>query len=129
MAKKRTQNKFENAAIGCIRTSFTKFSPKYGEVVDRCRVEIPKYKKDGTLAKRPSVFARCEICKELVKAITVDHIIPVIEIGKTRQDYTLSEIADRIDCHISNLQGICEKCHTKKTAGERILREEAKSSE
>jgi hypothetical protein len=124
--KKRTQAKFENGVISAAKVSFARNSPKYGEVLARCRVTRPRMLKDGARGKVDEVWSRCEKCLELVKDIEVDHRQPVIEIGKTRRDYTLDQIIARLDCDISNLQALCISCHDEKTAMERELREGAK---
>ena len=126
--KKRTQNKFLNAAVSAMRVAFARYSPKVGELLEKSRVELPKYKKDGTLAKKPAVWFRCALCTELVKQpnTEVDHIEPVVEIGKTRSDYTLDEYIKRLDCDPSNLQLICKLCHKHKSGEERKKRQEAK---
>jgi len=137
--KERTQNKFENAVIAGARTAFKRYSPKYGAVRDRARVEIPWHKKDGTLAQRPSVRFKCELCGRLTqdgsddknpddpdRGNNVDHIDPVVEIGKSRKDYTLSEFIARLDCKIENLQLLCLPCHKEKTTQEKELRSQAK---
>lgn len=122
--KKRTQNKFENGVLSCIRRSFSMNSPTYEQVMQAGRVEKDVYKKNGELSKKKEVWYSCILCENLVKDkdIRIDHIIPVIEIGKTRKDYTWDEIINRIDCDISNLQRLCTKCHDEKTADEKKRR-------
>jgi len=120
----RTQNKFENACIAGIRKAWALYSPKYAEVYSKVSRRARKKNKDGSLSKRIHILIICPICGELkCKAATeIDHIEPVIELHKTRHDYTLEEIKQRIDCDISNLRVICKVCHKKKTAEERAIR-------
>ena len=120
--KKRTQNKFYNAIIGAIRIAFARYSPQVGQLMANARVEIPKKNKDGSLSKRPEVWSKCNICKKLTKKIEIDHIGPVVEIGKTYKDYTWDELIQRIDCNLENLQVICPNCHKDKTKQEREKR-------
>ena len=60
------------------------------------------------------------------KEIEIDHIEPVIEFGKTRSDYTIQEIYERIDCDIENLQRLCKECHKQKTKDEKVKRKKNK---
>lgn len=139
MTKSRTQNKFINAVIGAARTAFMRYSPKYHEVRMRNRIELEKLKKDGTKAKKPDVYYKCELCGRMTKdgkkdpedpnkGNNVDHIDPVVEFNKTRSDYTLTEYLERLDCDISNLQLICIPCHDEKTKKERAIRQKFKDS-
>lgn len=126
--KKRTENKFINAVIAGIRTAFKRYSPNYEQVLLRSRKEYDKYNKDNSLSKKKMVLYTCEICNNEFssKEIEVDHIQPVIDIDKTRSDYTIQEIFDRINCDISNLQLICKKCHEDKTKKEKQDRKDQK---
>lgn len=86
------------------------------------RYELDKFNKDGSLSKQRDVYYKCDICGGGSKKPEIDHIDPVIEIGKSRKDYTLDEIVKRIDCDIENLQLLCEACHKEKTSNERKVR-------
>jgi len=127
MAKKRTQNQFENAVISGARRAFARYSPKYQEVLEASRVELPRVLKDGTHGKVNEVWHTCNVCKELQKKVDIDHIEPVIEIGKSRKDYHLGEYIERLDCSIMNLQVICEACHNEKSLHETKQRKVAKN--
>lgn len=124
MAKKRTENQFINAVIAGIRTAFKRYSPTYLQILNDGRKEYDHYNKDGSLSKTKRVFYSCQICNEEVSAkeIEIDHIEPVIQPGKTRKDYTIQEIFERINCDISNLQRICKSCHEEKTKNEKKKR-------
>ena len=122
MAKKRTQNKFLNSIISCMRTAFARYSPKYEEVIKGARVEKEKINKDGSVSKRPAVWYTCNSCNNLTKKVDIDHIEPIIEPGKTYKDYTLDEILARLDCSVDNLQVLCQDCHKEKTTEERKRR-------
>jgi len=95
-------------------------------VIQSARVEKQKKNKDGSIAKRPEVWHRCNLCKELVKKINLDHVSPVVALDKSYSDYTLDEYVKRLDCKIDNLQVLCVDCHKKKTAEERKQRRQAK---
>lgn len=45
----------------------------------------------------------------------VDHREPLIEVGKSLEDYTWDEIADRLWCDISNLNVMDKDCHKLKS--------------
>lgn len=79
--------------------------------------------------KRCIVFEkfRCEKCRELVgwgeskkMPIQVDHIDPVGTQPKTWTEFGVW--IDRLFCPLSNLQGICLKCHKAKTKAEGVIR-------
>ena len=127
--KTRTENKFRGAIVSYMRKSFAMYSPKYGEIRKRCRVEVPKPKKGGGFCKVPDVWHRCEQCGELTKKLDVDHKDPIIPIGMSYSDMTLDEIYNRLNCDINNLWGLCkDTCHHNKTMGERLEREKAKKA-
>jgi hypothetical protein len=50
----------------------------------------------------------------------VDHMIPVIDEEKGFKDWNIFH--DRLFCEKKNLQRICDPCHDKKTAKERLKR-------
>lgn len=117
----RSQQQFYNAIIGGIRKAYRMFNPKFQIILDKARVELPRYNKDGSLSKRNEVRYKCNNCNGLFKSseVNVDHVIPVIESGKSQHDYTWDEYIDRMDCSISNLQVLCKVCHKVKTKRER----------
>lgn len=110
-----------NAAVrGGIRRAFAR-SPKVREKLEQSRRQVPRYKKDGTRAKKDFVHRQCEVCLEWVSSskIDVDHINPVIG-SEGFVDW--NTFVERVDCPIENLQRICDPCHDKKTARERFER-------
>lgn len=130
-AKKRTENHFRNSVISCMRTNFARYSPKYQEVMLKSRVEIEKINKDGKASIKPEVWYKCNICAKNTKQkdINIDHLSPVIEIGKSNSDYNLEQIFQRIDCEVDNLQVLCENCHDEKSKAENALRLQCKAAE
>lgn len=136
MAKKKKKPKYnKNSAIrSAIRRAFSR-SPVVQEVLKEIRIEEPKYKKDGTLAKKPAVFYTCAMCGKKFKSteVAVDHIIPVIPIDETFT--TWDKFVERLFCDKSNLQVLCSytlknkhlhddipSCHHKKTQEEKAAR-------
>lgn len=119
----------QNSAIrSALRRAFSR-SPLVTEVLNDSRREVPRYKKDGTLAKRPYVRRQCQVCGEWVGStkISVDHIDPVIPSDGTFEDW--NTYVDRLWCNKigkANLQRICDACHDKKTQTERDSRKQAK---
>lgn len=120
--------------IGAIRRLFRQ-SPQFKKVHEESRVEIPKYNKDGSLSKKPSVKKTCEVCGELFSSgnIAIDHIEPMTPLHLTDNDLDYIEIVRNIICKEDNLQRICnpkkgkkpgflEFCHQKKTHEENYLR-------
>ena len=118
--KPKTYN--QNAAIrAALRRTFSR-SPIVREVLMAGRREMPKYKKDGTLAAKPAVQYQCQICNEWVSStkVSVDHVIPVIPMDGTFVDW--NTFVERLFCDRSNLQRVCEGCHHTKTQYERQQR-------
>lgn len=127
MAKKRPPFNQEMAIRGANRRLFAR-SPFVVEKLEESRQEFPRYKKDGTLAKKPWVKRQCEVCKSWVGStkIAIDHIDPVVPPDGFPADFDLWDritlFLKRLWCDKSNLQRICDHCHDKKTSAERIER-------
>ena len=137
MKKKKTKRpKYnQNSQIrSALRRAFAR-SPAVQNVKLKARSEHPKYKKDGTLAKKPHVRFECAICHKLFKGteIACDHIDPVIDIEEGFEDWNV--FVDRLWCEEDNLQMVCSyklkynelhdgitSCHNIKTAEENALR-------
>lgn len=121
MTMKSTKYNANSAIRGALRRAFAR-SPVVKEIIAESRRETPKYKKDGTLAKKPSVQRQCQVCDEWVGStkIVVDHIEPVISVDDGFQDWNV--FIARLWCDRSNLQRICHTCHHVKTQTERIDR-------
>lgn len=125
-----------NAAFrGALRRVFAR-SPAIIAVKSRARKEEPKYNKDGSLSKKPSVLFQCAECKGWFKGtfVAVDHIIPVINPETSFVDW--NTFIERLDCSEDNLQVVCSytnkyedekkeygrySCHYYKTQEERKL--------
>jgi len=86
------------------------------------RKEEPRYKKDGSLAKKPHVFRQCQVCGAWVSTseITVDHIDPVISVEDGFQGWDV--FVSRLWCSKENLQRICTPCARVKNNKERFGR-------
>jgi 5-methylcytosine-specific restriction endonuclease McrA len=119
----RISKKERNLIKGAIRRVFSR-SELRRKVVDNSIVLC------YTNPERPKVktWCLCAICKqpEAKSYVEVDHIEPVIPLGKSMEDMSLDEVADRIWCEINNLQVVCPACHKEKTKAERKLRHLAK---
>ena len=112
----------ENSAIrSALRRSFSR-SPIARGVKNAGRREVPKYKKDGTLALKPSVQYHCQCCQQWVPSgdIKIDHIIPVVDVKIGFVDW--NTYIPRLWCAVSNLQRLCSACHDVKTAQEDVER-------
>lgn len=103
-------------------------SPIVRKKLEESRKEAPRYKKDGSLAKKPQVLRQCEVCKNWVPAtkISVDHIDPVVPPSGFPEHLDMWQrinmFMQRLWCDESNLQRICDDCHAKKTYKEKIDR-------
>ncbi len=140
-SKKKKKPKYnQNSQVrSALRRTFSR-SPIVQEVIKNARSEHKKYKKDGSLAKKPAVRYTCTECKKLFmrKNIAVDHIDPVIPICGEFENWDL--FIERLFCSISNLQVLCSyyikdkdkhggelSCHHKKTQEEKTLRKNYKN--
>lgn len=125
--KKRPPFNQEMSIRGANRRLFAR-SPLVQEKLDESRQEFPRYKKDGTLAKKPWVKRQCEVCGQWVGStkIAIDHIDPVVPPDGFPDHFDMWDritlFLKRLWCEKSNLQRICDTCHDKKTSEERIAR-------
>lgn len=125
--KKKTTFNQEMAIRGVNRRLFAR-SPIVREKLEESRREFPRYKKDGTRAKKDLVKRQCEVCHRWVSTtqIAVDHIDPVVPIEGFPPHYDMWDRINmflrRLWCDKSNLQRICDDCHREKTQRERIQR-------
>lgn len=118
MNNSRINDKEWGLIKGAIRRVFSR-SDLRRSVLDAATVEH----KD---VSRPRVtkWCKCAKCGQVVPKYTcdVDHIEPVIPIGRHMKDMSLDEAVDRIWCNEVNLQVMCGPCHDNKTKLERKLR-------
>ncbi len=126
--KKPTYN--QNTAIrSALRRAFSR-SPVVWEVLKEGRRYFAKFNKDGSRAKKDGVETHCQVCNTWVRApikVAVDHIQPVVPLdGSWKDDWNL--YISRLWCPKENLQRICQHCHDKKTAEERVARNERKKA-
>jgi hypothetical protein len=127
MAKKKPPFNQEMAIRGANRRLFAR-SPLVVDKLNESRQEFPRYKKDGTLAKKPWVKRQCEVCHSWVGStqIAIDHIDPVVPPDGFPANFDMWDritlFLKRLWCDKSNLQRICDTCHDKKTYAERIDR-------
>lgn len=134
MAKKKAPFNQEMAIRGANRRLFAR-SPLVIEKLNESRQEFPRYKKDGTLAKKPWVKRQCEVCGSWVSStkIAIDHKDPVVPPDGFPAHFDMWDritlFLKRLWCDKSNLQRICDTCHDKKTYAERIERLKIKYSE
>jgi hypothetical protein len=125
--KKKPPFNQEMAIRGANRRLFAR-SPLVIDKLNESRQEFPRYKKDGTLAKKPWVKRQCEVCGSWVSStkIAIDHIDPVVPPEGFPAHFDLWDritlFLKRLWCDKSNLQRICDECHDKKTYSERIDR-------
>ncbi len=126
--KKKPPFNQEMAIRGVNRRLFAR-SPVVREKLDESRQEFPRFKKDGTRAKKNWVKRQCEVCEEWVSSahIAVDHIDPVVPPEGFPDNFDMwariSLFLRRLWCDKVNLQRICDDCHQKKTNAERFARQ------
>lgn len=125
--KKRPPFNQEMAIRGANRRLFAR-SPSVFEKLNESRQEFPRYKNDGTRAKRDWVKRQCEVCNAWVSStkIAIDHIDPVVPPEGFPAHFDLWDritmFLKRLWCDKTNLQRICSDCHNIKTQTERIER-------
>lgn len=127
MAKKKPKFNQEMAIRGANRRLFAR-SPLVLEKLNESRQEFPRYKQDGSRAKKNWVKRQCEVCSEWVGStkIAIDHVDPVVPPEGSPDHFEMWDrvllFLKRLWCDKSNLQRICDDCHDKKTSAERISR-------
>jgi len=109
--------------ISLLRNGSRKWPDKY-QVKDAAKTE----KKINAKTKRLAQHYRCASCKGEFPSseVQVDHIIPVISPVDGFIDW--NTYIDRLFCDKDNLQVLCTECHDKKTATERITKNENRSA-
>lgn len=128
MAKKKIPPFNQEMSIRGVNRRLFARSPVVREKLEESRQEFPKYKKDGTLAKKPWVKRQCEVCGQWVGSthIAIDHKDPVVPPDGFPAHFDMWDritlFLKRLWCDKSNLQRICDTCHDKKTYQERITR-------
>jgi 5-methylcytosine-specific restriction endonuclease McrA len=77
---------------------------------------------------RVKTWCRCAGCglPEAKSYMDVDHIKPKIGVTDVFDEMSFDLYIDRVWCPESNLQVLCQLCHTKKTTAENALRRRAK---
>ena len=118
-----TAGKFRTFITGVLRSGFRKYPSKY-ETLKEASVG----KKLNPKTKRIAEHFKCAECNQdyPAKEVNVDHCNPVIDpkVGFVDWDVYIK----RMFCGKENLQVLCTKCHDKKTAGERLVRNANKKS-
>ena len=106
-----------NLIRGALRQAYH-MSDHYKAFLTSRRLEIPKYRKDGTRAKRDAIRYQCDYCREIFpqSCIDVDHKIPI---GRFSELEEIGEFAARMYCSYDNLQILCNECHNEKTRRDR----------
>lgn len=79
------------------------YSAIHASVKKSCKIESGVYK--------------CQQCKKKCEVIHVDHKIPIGKQPTTFQEF--GQWLTLLFCDTDNLQGLCTKCHNKKTKKER----------
>lgn len=80
------------------------------------------------LRPRVKTWCRCASCHKLEARsyMDVDHKSPKVPIHLTADDMSWETYIDACWCDISNLQALCEGCHSFKTKAENKLRRSKK---
>lgn len=115
ITNKRITPKDRNAIKGAIRRAFSRSELRKSVLKD---AEI-----EHSDPKRPRVkkWCYCAVCGvvEAKSYLQVDHIKPVIPNNTSFEGLGVDETVNRMWCVKSNLQAICDTCHTLKTKRER----------
>lgn len=116
---------------GALRLIFRK-SPHRKFALENARVELPKWNKDGSLAKKNAVWFRCAVCQKLFKPteLEIDHITPVGPAPGTRNapdNLTWEQFLEKMFCGPENLQCVCKTCHRKKTKSDLVHKKNSRT--
>lgn len=130
--KKKPAYNQSSAIRSALRRMFSR-SPVVWEVLKEGRRYYAKFNKDGSRAKKDGVEIHCEVCSNWTRSpikTSVDHVQPVVPVDGSfdPQDPDWNMYIDRLCCAKANLQRICDTCHDRKTALERVARKEAKDT-
>lgn len=137
MRKPKTRNQgtqTEAAFLGWLKSLLRSGSRRW-----RPKNLIKQLSREGKLINpktgRENNAGRCASCGELFleKELEVDHIEPIVSIGKTmylcsRDDFDpeihtcLAEVAEKLFCEVDGLQVLCSTCHKSKSSEERQAR-------
>jgi hypothetical protein len=105
MAKKKKKFNHKSKIVPAVRRLWF-HSPLRREAVNRAKVDE---------------YYRCEKCRGLQEKVYIDHITPCVPVtGWEGYDVFINNLF----CDPSQLQAICERCHSKKTAEEGKSRKE-----
>ncbi len=116
----RLTPKEKGMILGGIRTAFSR--SKWAANIRATAEAVERGPRGGKLYS-------CQTCSNLSNAsgVNVDHIDPVVDIGKTYHDYTWDELVGRLWCDTDNLQVLCKQCHKKKSKDESNARRQARA--
>lgn len=105
--------------ISALRRIFRTY-PAYQEVLRRCKNYWFYPCKNGN--ERMRVNFKCESCGDKVdrNKFAVDHTSPVLDPTTGFVDY--NTFVSRLFCPVTNLTGMCKKCHDKKSKAENAQR-------
>lgn len=104
---------------GALRLIFRR-SPQYREALKKSRIEKEWLLKDGTPAKKPSVYYRCFSCQKDFKVTEVqihhlEKVGPAPGSKNAPADLDWDAFIARIFCSVSKLVTACKNCHAKLT--------------
>lgn len=114
--------KERNLIKGALRRVFSRSELRL-KALEKSRVTHHDPQRDRV--KKWSVCALC-LLKVPTYTVQIDHIDPLLEIGKTIEDYNWDELVERLWCDPSNLQAVCTPCHKAKSKEENALRRKIK---
>ena len=113
MSREAMDRKVKNHIISQLRMISLRWSVR-NEVLSEAKIYSKRYKKDGSVSKKPSVTYQCAKCKKRLfkrNEVDVDHINPVGPFLGSWDHYVA-----KLFCSKSNLQVLCrEICHKRKT--------------
>lgn len=105
--------------------------PPHRMVKQAARLEMERFKKDGTKYKVPWVKYTCNICKDDFQGnrVQVDHILPVEPVEYVEYEDWQDEMEQyviRLFAGVDGLQVLCKECHKKKSNKENAERRKNK---
>jgi len=121
-----TDARLKSFIVSQLRSATSRWGPKQSCIRD-ARVRRGVYVCEGCGREGPATLPPPEGNKRRIKNIVADHIHPIVDpaVGFTTYDSWI----ERCFVESEGYQALCHKCHTEKTAEERLIAKERRDNE
>ena len=120
-----TESRFNGFIVSALRAASQRWGPK-NQCIRDARVSRGLYKCDGCGNIVPATLPPPEGKKNRIKNIVADHINPVVDPAVGFVDW--GTYIARMFVERDGYQALCHECHTKKSAEERRIAKERRST-